>query len=29
MDLIRTAIDPQLERKVFYENALAFYRPQG
>jgi predicted TIM-barrel fold metal-dependent hydrolase len=28
MDLIRAAIDPQLERKVFYENALAFYRPQ-
>jgi len=28
MDLIRAAIDPQLERKVFYENALAFYHPQ-
>ena len=27
IDLIRSSIDPGLERKVFYENALAFYRP--
>ena len=28
IDLIRANIDPGLERKVFYENALAFYRPK-
>jgi predicted TIM-barrel fold metal-dependent hydrolase len=27
IDLIRSSIDSSLERKVFYENALAFYRP--
>jgi len=27
IDLIRSSIDPGLERKVFYENAAAFYRP--
>jgi predicted TIM-barrel fold metal-dependent hydrolase len=26
IDLIRSSIDPALERKVFYENASAFYR---
>jgi hypothetical protein len=28
MDLIRANIDPALERKVFYENAVGFYRPR-
>ena len=28
IDLIRSSIDPSLERKVFYTNALAFYRPR-
>ena len=28
IDLIRANIDPALERKVFLENALAFYRPR-
>ena len=28
IDLIRSSIDPRLERKVFYENALAFYKPR-
>jgi predicted TIM-barrel fold metal-dependent hydrolase len=28
IDLIRSSIDPSLERKVFYENAAAFYRPR-
>ena len=28
MELIRTSIDPSLERKVFFENAAAFYRPK-
>jgi predicted TIM-barrel fold metal-dependent hydrolase len=28
MDLIRANIDPALERKVFYDNAVGFYRPR-
>jgi hypothetical protein len=28
MDLIRASIAPALERKVFYENAVGFYRPR-
>ena len=28
IDLIRASIDASLERKVFYENAAAFYRPK-
>src|SRR5690606_8458907 len=28
IDLIRANIDPALERKVFLENALEFYRPR-
>jgi predicted TIM-barrel fold metal-dependent hydrolase len=28
IDLIRAAIDPALERKVFFETAAAFYRPR-
>ena len=28
IDLIRANIDPALERKVFYENAVGFYRPR-
>ena len=28
IDLIRSSIDPSLERKVFFENAAAFYRPR-
>jgi predicted TIM-barrel fold metal-dependent hydrolase len=27
IDLIRANIDPALERKVFWDNAVAFYRP--
>ena len=29
MDLIRANIDPALERKVFYDNAVSFYRPRA
>jgi predicted TIM-barrel fold metal-dependent hydrolase len=29
MDLIRANIDPALERQVFYDNAVAFYRPRA
>lgn len=29
MDLIRSSIAPALERKVFYENAVRFYRPRA
>ncbi|HEY8428610.1 MAG TPA: amidohydrolase family protein, partial [Sandaracinaceae bacterium] len=28
IDLIRAHIDPPLERKVFFENAVSFYRPR-
>jgi len=28
VDLIRESLDPSLWSKVFYENALAFYRPR-
>ncbi len=28
IDLIRASIDPAMERKVFYDNAVAFYRPR-
>jgi predicted TIM-barrel fold metal-dependent hydrolase len=29
MDLIRANIDPALERRVFYDNAVRFYRPRA
>ena len=29
MAIIRASIDPALERKVFYENAVAFYKPRA
>ena len=29
MEIIRMSIDPALERKVFYDNAMRFYKPKS